>query len=357
MGQELLDIKKEKEQEGQQIKHAAALDKLNQNEDKKSKRKRHFTYATHIVLAAFLRAVALELLLIPNHITLGGAVGVASIINWLAEGFLPQLPNLTGVWLLAINIPLLIVAYLNTDKKFALKTGICLVLMAGFMEAISLTGLCGILKTAPAVGENKVLYTLLGGAISGISLPFMLSIQASTGGSDIVTMLLQKRKNGRNYLRVLLYIDIVTIVIAAAVMQWALKGDGLSVLIYSITAQFVAHVVQNQIYKGYSSAYGFDIITDKPEEMSKALYDGLDRGLTGLKVTGMYSKTDKTMIMCVIYKRQLNKARKIVRDVDPQAFATVYTVKEVVGNGFRNTDEDLEDKVIKSTDMGAKKKK
>ncbi|MBR5251019.1 MAG: DUF2179 domain-containing protein, partial [Clostridia bacterium] len=59
------------------------------------------------------------------------------------------------------------------------------------------------------------------------------------------------------------------------------------------------------------------------------------------------SHQDKTMIVCVIYKRQLNRARQLVRKIDPEAFATVYTVREVVGNGFRNTEEDIEDKVLR----------
>jgi len=121
----------------------------------------------------------------------------------------------------------------------------------------------------------------------------------------------------------------------------------MEIMIYSISTQCMANVVQSNIYKGYSSAYGFDIITDKPQEVARALSENLHRGLTGIKVTGMYTHQDKTMIVCVIYKRQLNRARQLVRKVDPEAFATVYTVKEVVGNGFRNTEEDIEDKVLR----------
>jgi uncharacterized membrane-anchored protein YitT (DUF2179 family) len=308
--------------------------------------KRRFKTVFQIVLAAFTRALALELLLIPNNITLGGAVGIASILTWI---FSHGSSVYTGAFLLAVNIPLIILAYFKTEKGFALKTAACLVLTAVFMEAISLSNLAGIIGTVPASGETKVLYTFLGGALSGISLPMMLSIQASTGGSDIVTMLLQQKRNSGNYLRVILYIDVITIVIAAAASQWLTAyGDGMSVLIYSVSAQFVAQLVQNQIYKGYSSAYGFDIITDKAQEVSTALQNGLGRGLTGLRVTGMYSHTDKTMIMCVVYKRQLKKARALIKSIDPNAFAIVYNVKEVVGVGFRNTDEEIETKVLHS---------
>lgn len=306
--------------------------------------KRRLKTVFNIVIAAFLRAVALEMFLLPNKIVVGGAVGIAGLVTWLFD-----VSDFAGLFVLVINIPLLVAAFFKTDKNFVLKTAICVVLMAGFMELFALTDLAQTLGTAPVTDETKVLFALLGGALSGISLPLTLSVQASTGGSDIVTMILQKQRGIGNYSRVTLYIDFVTIALVAIFSHWVVgDGDGMDVLIYSIASQFVANLVQNQIYKGYSSAYGFDIITDKPQEVAQALSENLHRGLTGLKVTGMYSHKEKTMIVCVIYKRQLNRARQIVRQVDPEAFATVYTVKEVVGNGFRNTEEDLEEKILHS---------
>lgn len=337
-----------------------AVSELNEKELKTHNAKRKFKTVFNIVAAAFLRAVALELLLIPNHVIIGGAVGVAGLLSWV----IPGAGNLAGVFLLAVNIPLLIIAFVKTDKGFAIKTAICVVLMTAMMEVLAVTGVAQIIHTSPATGEDMVLFTLLGGALNGLSLPLMLSIQASTGGSDIVTMVMQRHGQRENYFRVILCIDIATIVIAAIVSQIcgvALESGvsidiWLYVLVYSIAAQFTAHVVQNQIYKGYSSAFGFDIITDKPKEVADALSANLHRGLTGIKVTGMYSHKDKTMIVCIIYKRQLNRARQIVRQADPNAFATVYTVKEVVGNGFRNTDEDIQSKVLHDNQKETKKR-
>ena len=311
--------------------------------NKKKLAKRHFSVIFTIVIAAFLRAVALELFLLPNQIIVGGAIGIASTVGWMTG-----LTSFNGMFLLIVNVPLLIVASFKTDKNFVIKTAICVLLMAGFMEAIALTDVAHIVGTAPVSDETKVLFALLGGALCGISLPMTLNVQASTGGSDIITVILQKRKGIGNYSRVALYIDVVGILVCSVLAH--LFGDGIDlmeILIYSISCQFVANVVQSHIHKGYSSAYGLDIITDKPQEVAQTLSDNLHRGMTGIKVTGMYSHQDKTMIVCVIYKRQLNRARQLVRQVDPNAFATVYTIKEVVGNGFRNTDEDIENKVLR----------
>ena len=158
--------------------------------------KRKFNIVFSIVIAAFLRAVALELILLPNDILVGGAIGLAGVIGWTTG-----LTDFTGLFLLAINIPLLIVASIKTDKNFVIKTTVCVVLMAIFMELIALTDLAQVIGTA-VTDETKVLFALLGGALCGISLPLTLSVQASTGGSDIVTVILQKQKGIGNYSRV-----------------------------------------------------------------------------------------------------------------------------------------------------------
>ncbi|MFQ7030158.1 MAG: YitT family protein [Christensenellales bacterium] len=150
--------------------------------------KKIFKLASTIFLAALFRAVGIQLFLLPNAITLGGAVGVASTLSWL---FKDTLPDLMGAFLVVINIPLVIISYFKTGKKFALKTGICLLLMGGMMELLGLFDVASLVGTVGA-GEDKVLFALIGGVLCGLSLPMMLSIQASTGGSDIVALLLQK---------------------------------------------------------------------------------------------------------------------------------------------------------------------
>ena len=162
--------------------------------EKKKLNKRRFHMVTTIVIAAFLRAVALEMFLLPNKILMGGAVGIAGTIGWLAN-----IADFSGLLLLVVNIPLLIIASFKTEKSFIIKTAVCIFLTALFMEVIALTDIAGIIGTAPVADETKVLFALIGGALAGLSLPMALSVQASTGGSDIITVILQKRKGIGNY--------------------------------------------------------------------------------------------------------------------------------------------------------------
>lgn len=306
--------------------------------------KKIFKLASTIFLAALFRAVGIQLFLLPNAITLGGAVGVASTLSWL---FKDTLPDLMGAFLVVINIPLVIISYFKTGKKFALKTGICLLLMGGMMELLGLFDVASLVGTVGA-GEDKVLFALIGGVLCGLSLPMMLSIQASTGGSDIVALLLQRHKRGTNSMRVILYIDLATILVAALVSQFFIKCegfDGFSVFVYSIATQIASEIVQEMIYKGYSSAMGLNIVTSKPVEVSEALKTKLGRGVTNIRVEGAYSHEEKTMVMCVVYKRQLNRAKHIIKETDENSFATVFTVREVVGKGFKNTETELEEDI------------
>ena len=149
-------------------------------------------------------------------------------------------------------------------------------------------------------------------------------------------------------MRVILYIDLATILVAALVSQFFIKGegfDGFSVFVYSIATQIASEIVQEMIYKGYSSAMGLNIVTSKPVEVSEALKTKLGRGVTNIRVEGAYSHEEKTMVMCVVYKRQLNRAKHIIKETDENSFATVFTVREVVGKGFKNTETELEEDI------------
>ena len=136
------------------------------------------------------------------------------------------------------------------------------------------------------------------------------------------------------------------LVLIASIVYYLVKRDGaeaINMFIYSIAAMFICEIVQETIFKGFSSAIEMEITTDKPEEMAEALKDGLKRGVTTMKVVGGYTHQEKTLILCVISKSQLVKARRIINQVDPTAFAYVENVKEVLGKGFANKESELDE--------------
>lgn len=296
-----------------------------------------------VALASFSYAVTFELFLIPNQVVVGGVTGIAAILDiFLSNGawYLSA-----GVWVVALNIPIFIYCYVKFSKKFATKTLVFVLLMSLFFLTMRLLGIAEIVGNI--MGDDisqKIMFTLIGGALSGIGSPLMLSVNGSTGGSDIVGLILQKRSKSSSTdgLRAIFFANILLILLASIVMAIVHDTQGaINLFMYSMAAILVGEIVQERLFKGFSSAIELEITTEKPQEMTDALLNELGHGVTYLKVKGGYSKKDKILILCVINKRQLTQARKIVNKVDSQAFAYVENVREVMGKGFVNKEDQL----------------
>lgn len=144
-------------------------------------------------------------------------------------------------------------------------------------------------------------------------------------------------------MRIIMLTNMV-IVLLSSVAYYLVRSDitaAVNMFIYSVSAMCVCEVVQEVIFKGFSSALELEITTDKVEEMKQALLTEIKHGVTTIKVIGGYSRQEKSMLLCVINRGQLTLARRIIHRVDPMAFAYVENVKEVIGKGFDNMEGSL----------------
>ena len=302
-----------------------------------------------IILASFASAVSLELFLLPSNVVVGGAMGMASILDiLLTNNMSVELWYFSvGVWLFAINIPILIYCFVRTRIKFAAHTTLYVVSLSVFLIALRLSGVAKFFDEAinANTAGDRIVYVLIGGALHGVSLPMVLSQNCSTGGSDIVGLALQKnQKISSNFaMRMIMITNIIIVFLSSIAYYFVLKDITLAVnmFIYSSSAMFMCEIVQEVIYNGFSSALELEITTEKKEEVKTALLTELKHGVTTISVVGGYTQQEKSMLVCVINRRQLTLARKIIHRVDPQAFAYVETVKEVIGKGFVNKEEEF----------------
>lgn len=311
-----------------------------------------------IFVASLASAVAIDLLLLPCNVISGGALGIASIIDILLTNTDHTMWYMSvGVWLIVVNFPIVIFTFFNFRKRFAVKTMLYVLMLAAFLVVFRVCNLSDIFKDVMvAEGDDidKVLFVVLGGALHGVSLPLMLSVNASTGGSDIVGLAIQRRskKSSSHGMRAILLTNICILLISAIVFyvvnrETNVKADrdAIDMFIYSVAAMFVCEIVQETIFNGFSAAVELEVTTTKPVEMTEALQHELKHGTTTVKVVGGYSHEEKLMVLCIINKRQLGKARRVISEVDPQAFAYVENVREVIGFGFANkeieTNEEL----------------
>ena len=304
-----------------------------------------------ILLASLATAVSIELLLLPSNVVCGGALGVAGILDILLTGTDPAKWFMSvGIWLIVANFPIIISTFFFFRKRFAIKTMLYVLFLGAELIVFRVCNLSEVFKhVMVAEGEEmyKVLYVLLGGALNGVSLPLMLSVNASTGGSDIVGLIAQRhtKKSGSDAMRVILATN-VGIVLLSAVAYYIVTRSGeeaINMFVYSVAAMFIGEIVQETIFKGFSAAVELEVTTEKPIEMSQALQNELKHGTTTVKVVGGYSHKEKNMVLCIINKRQLTRARRIISQVDPSAFAYVENVREVIGMGFANKEMEMEE--------------
>ncbi len=304
-----------------------------------------------ILGAALAAAVSIELLLLPSNVVVGGASGIASILDILLTNTNSAKWYFSvGVWVVAVNIPILIYTFVRFRKRFAVKTLLYVVFLAAFLLVFRICNLAEIFKKAMvAEGEDidKVLYVVIGGALHGVSLPMILSVNASTGGSDVVGLIVQRhsKKSSSDAMRLILATNIV-ILLASSLSYYFVRGDSIEAInmfIYSVAAMFIGEIVQELIFKGFSAAVELEVTTEKPLEMAQALQNELKHGTTSVKVVGGYSHQERDMIICIVNKSQLPRARRVISEVDPGAFAYVENVKEVIGRGFANKEIELED--------------
>ena len=290
-----------------------------------------------IFLASLATAVSLELFLLPENVVIGGVLGVASILDVLlaTNG---QWYFSVAVWLVLINVPIVIYCYVTFERRFANKTLYYLCLLATELIVLRLTNVGELFHNLmyPEGGtHDKVIQLLIGGALQGISLPLMLSVGASTGGSDIVGIMIQRRtkRSSSEAMRLILLINVAIITVSAAVYYLITKNSeqAINLFIFSVVALFISQIVQERMFKGFSSAMELEITTDKPEEMAQALHKQLNHGTSTIKVVGGYSKQEKHLVLCVVNKSQLIAARRVIHKVDPNAFFVLWCRATVGG--------------------------
>ena len=312
-----------------------------------SKRKNELKDFVIIFVAALVSAISLEVFLFPSGAIAGSSTGIAGILDMV-------LTNLdatkwyfsAGIWTFVINLPICIYLYFKHNKSFARRTFFYIASLSAILITLRLLGVAKLFNGFINKGEtpDKVVYVLVGGALRGICLPLVFTRNASTGGSDVVGLIMGRNatKGSSGAMRAILMVDLAVITVGAVIKGLVSNGtDAFNMLVYSVVTVFISEIVQERIYRGFSSAVELEITTDKPQEMIDALQAELKHGTTSIKVTGGFSGQEKTMILCVVAKNQLTLARRVINKVDPNAFAYVENVREVIGKGFANREYDI----------------
>ena len=270
-----------------------------------------------IFMGTGIMALAIQCIFEPIGLVTGGFSGIAIIIRKMTAGIVE---GGVPLWLtnLALNVPVFIAALIIKGRKFLGRTVIGTVLLSFWLYVIPQVDL---------TQGDYMLSAVFGGVITGIGIGFVLLAKATTGGTDMVSALIQKYERHYSVVQILQVID-------GMVVLAGLYVFGLKPALYAIVAIFITSKVSDALMEGMKYSKAAFIITDYYKEIADAIMTQLDRGLTGLDATGMYSGDKKTVLYCVVSKKEIVELKDIVAKIDPKAFVIVTDAREVFGEGF-----------------------
>lgn len=264
-----------------------------------------------IVLGAFLMGFAIKNMYDPVSLVTGGASGV-SIIAKEVWGIPLWMTNT------ALNIPLFLAALKLKGWSFIKRT-----LIATAALSVSLY----ILPEAAFLTEDLFLASLFGGILTGVGTGLVFICHATTGGTDMLAALLQKKLKHYSIAQIMQVLDALVVLAGASVF-------GIEYALYALIAIYAVAKISDGMIEGLKFSKQAFIVSEKNEEIANAIMKEMDRGVTALDAVGMYSGIKKRMLFCVVSKKEIVQLREIVEGYDSNAFVIVNDVREVFGEGF-----------------------
>lgn len=265
------------------------------------------------LFGSFIMAVAISLFLLPNELSSGGIAGIGTILYYTLK-----LP--IGITMLVLNIPLFVFSGYKIGKEFLIKS---------IIGTVSLSIFTDMLDKFQALTNDKILACVYGGILMGIGTAVMFKCDSSTGGSDLVSVLIKKYNPKIEVGRAMVIIDGVIIILNIIFL------GNIEIGLYSAIAIYLMGVMIDIVFEGIFFSKLMFIISDKSEEIAKEIKTKVSRGVTGLYGKGMYKNTDKLILICALGRRDIANAKSIILSIDKNAFVILTNSREVLGYGFK----------------------
>lgn len=275
--------------------------------------KKSFETVICVLIGNLIVAIAASAFIIPHGIIAGGATGVGLTINHYVRGNL-------SVIIFIVNITLFILGTAVLGKKFALTTLVSTVVYPVFLS---------IVQTVPGIAEltdNSMLGALYGGALLGLGVGLVVRVGSSTGGTDILALVLNKWF----HMSVAVFMYIVDFIVLVCQAVFSTPEQ----ILYGILVLVVTTMMMNRMVLMGQSQIQLFIITEKYEEVKEKVLKEIDAGVTMVHIETGYGAKQQKGVLCVIPNRKLYAVNQVVQTVDPRAFITITQINEVRGRGF-----------------------
>jgi uncharacterized membrane-anchored protein YitT (DUF2179 family) len=269
-----------------------------------------------ILIGCAISGLAYALFLIPHHFVPGGVSGIAIIINYFTV-----LP--VGALMVLLNVPVFLLGLKTMGKKYVLNSLAGMVVSAVFIDLFNKA-----LKL-PSPTDNPVLASIYGGVMLGVGLGIVFRGRASTGGSDIIGMVLSKF-TGMSLGFGIMVTDFVVISASGLALR------SLEAPLYGYLVLFLSTKAIDMILEGWSYSKLVLITSNRVQEIADFILHGLDRSGTALRSRSLYLNREGEIILTVIHRKQLADLRTFIKKADPEAFVVINDTYDVLGKGFKS---------------------
>lgn len=269
-----------------------------------------------MTLGCFMLAVGVYFFKIQNNFVTGGVTGLGVVLSAITS-------ISAGVWIWILNIALLIIGFAILGKETGLKTAYCSMLYSAFIFLFEKY----IVLTGPLTDQTfmELMYAML---LTSIGSALIFNAEASSGGTDIIALILKKYIS-LNVGKALLITDFIV-----AISSFRLLGTEIG--LYSLLGLFSKAFIVDGVIEGFNTCKYFIVITSKKDEIKDYIIDSLHHGVTSNKVIGEYTGQEWTMMHTVCRRVEAVRLRKNIKEIDPKSFIIITTSNEIIGRGFRS---------------------
>jgi uncharacterized membrane-anchored protein YitT (DUF2179 family) len=264
-----------------------------------------------VLIGALLNAISMNFFLIPADVYASGFAGISQLVSRITIEYTPFTIS-TGTLLLLLNIPVAILGWRKIGRSFTLYSFISVLLMSLFLEVLPIK----------QVSEDLLLNSVFGGVIAALGVGITLKWGASTGGLDIIAMILSRMKD-KPVGTYFFMMNAIIILTAGYLFGWEKA-------LYTLVTLYASTRVIDAIHTRHVKLTAM-IVTQKAEDLKKAIHSKLVRGITSVPAKGGFTNEDKDLLLIVITRYELYDLERIIKEVDPNAFTNIVQTTGIFG--------------------------
>lgn len=265
-----------------------------------------------IIIGSAIMAFSIANFMVPNQLSTGGFSGISTILFYL-------LNYPVGVTTIALNIPLLLIAFFRINKRLFFKSILGTGLLSFFIDIFQKMG---------CITNDRFLACIYGGILAGLGTAIILKAGASTGGTDLLSYIIRSFNSKYRSSRLILVADIIIILVNIIFFKEVEIG------LYSAIAIYLMGKMIDIVFEGIYFTKVMFIISDYYEEIARIVGEKVKRGSTGIYSKGMYSNSDKVVLFCVASRKEIAEIKMIIKKIDKEAFIVTADAIETLGRGF-----------------------